>query len=537
MGGIGRRDGEGVRTSGAADLTAGAASRNTVTALGNLREPAGAPSDDSRGGTSTCDGDTPALGTYLRGLLGSAVCWRTIVALALAYLSVQLMNRALFPLFDPVFTYARDISVSLSALIMIGLGILSLVRPHLVRPRALTLVMLVCALVGTAGVVAGLALAGPVMLVVGSLLLITARAWATLSASLSAVRLPPAQAAASIALGVLLAYVLDGLTRALVPQLWCVALMVACAVAVLLLTARPCEELLASIAAAPPGAELAITRPASFLPLTSTFYVFLILAHAAFGFALRFGEVAGTPSFGVLGLPFVMVLALAVLALRGRLLADATANVVLLALVAGFLLVVIGGSGSATLANGILTVGTSLFNVLLPTVLVALAARNEMAALSIMGWGQGLAALSTTLGALLGTTANDLLAAGSHEQVAALAALVVLLLVAYALFGLRGFSFEQTIAGVVPPEPDIDLERAGEEALAARCADLAARFDLTPREAEVFEMLARGRNREHIEGALGVSRNTVKAHVKHVYAKLDIHSHQELIDLFEQGRP
>ena len=47
-------------------------------------------------------------------------------------------------------------------------------------------------------------------------------------------------------------------------------------------------------------------------------------------------------------------------------------------------------------------------------------------------------------------------------------------------------------------------------------------------------MLARGRNREYIEEHLGVSRNTVKAHVKHIYAKLGIHSHQELLDLVEE---
>lgn len=41
------------------------------------------------------------------------------------------------------------------------------------------------------------------------------------------------------------------------------------------------------------------------------------------------------------------------------------------------------------------------------------------------------------------------------------------------------------------------------------------------------------RDRAYIEEAHVVSRNTVKAHVKHVYAKLDIYSHQELIDLVE----
>ena len=71
--------------------------------------------------------------------------------------------------------------------------------------------------------------------------------------------------------------------------------------------------------------------------------------------------------------------------------------------------------------------------------------------------------------------------------------------------------------------------------LQARCDELAREHGLTPREREVFEMLARGRDRAFIQERLVVSRNTVKAHVKHVYAKLGIHSHQELIDLVERG--
>jgi DNA-binding NarL/FixJ family response regulator len=56
---------------------------------------------------------------------------------------------------------------------------------------------------------------------------------------------------------------------------------------------------------------------------------------------------------------------------------------------------------------------------------------------------------------------------------------------------------------------------------------------LSPRELEVLKMLARGRDRAYIEEKLVVSRNTVKAHVKHIYAKLGIHSHQDLIALVQ----
>ena len=68
-----------------------------------------------------------------------------------------------------------------------------------------------------------------------------------------------------------------------------------------------------------------------------------------------------------------------------------------------------------------------------------------------------------------------------------------------------------------------------------RCCAIASQYGLTPRELEVFQMLARGRDRTYIQEQLVVSRNTVKTHVKHIYAKLDIHSHQDLIDLVEKG--
>ena len=185
------------------------------------------------------------------------------------------------------------------------------------------------------------------------------------------------------------------------------------------------------------------------------------------------------------------------------------------------------------LANGLLTVGTCVFGIALNFTLVALAARNPLAALSIVGWGQGMSGLATTLGALLGTTANRIEVAAGHQQLAFFVAVMLLVLVAYILFGLRGFSLRATIEGVVPPEPDIEIHVSADEVFAERCAQVASDHQLTPREAEVFEMLARGRNREYIEERLSVSRNTVKAHVKHIYAKLDIHSHQELIDLVE----
>lgn len=56
-------------------------------------------------------------------------------------------------------------------------------------------------------------------------------------------------------------------------------------------------------------------------------------------------------------------------------------------------------------------------------------------------------------------------------------------------------------------------------------------FRLTPRETEVFSLLARGRSIPYIRDELVISRETAATHAKHIYAKLDVHSRQELIDL------
>lgn len=64
---------------------------------------------------------------------------------------------------------------------------------------------------------------------------------------------------------------------------------------------------------------------------------------------------------------------------------------------------------------------------------------------------------------------------------------------------------------------------------------LAEDARLTEREREVFGLLARGRNARYIQETLVVSYNTVKTHVSHVYAKLGVHSQQELIDVVESG--
>ena len=61
----------------------------------------------------------------------------------------------------------------------------------------------------------------------------------------------------------------------------------------------------------------------------------------------------------------------------------------------------------------------------------------------------------------------------------------------------------------------------------------AERFGLTPRETEVMQVWLAGHNSAYIEETLHISRNTVKAHLNHIYAKTGTAGREELLALVE----
>jgi DNA-binding CsgD family transcriptional regulator len=60
---------------------------------------------------------------------------------------------------------------------------------------------------------------------------------------------------------------------------------------------------------------------------------------------------------------------------------------------------------------------------------------------------------------------------------------------------------------------------------------LAERYELTERERELTELLARGLTTDAIAAGMGISWHTVRDHVKAVFAKLDVTSRAELTAL------
>ena len=76
-----------------------------------------------------------------------------------------------------------------------------------------------------------------------------------------------------------------------------------------------------------------------------------------------------------------------------------------------------------------------------------------------------------------------------------------------------------------------------QDRLSKQAALVRRHYRLSARETEVMELIARGNTVARIAEQLVVSENTIRTHSKRIYAKLDIHKKQELVDLLETFNP
>lgn len=79
----------------------------------------------------------------------------------------------------------------------------------------------------------------------------------------------------------------------------------------------------------------------------------------------------------------------------------------------------------------------------------------------------------------------------------------------------------------------IDRPEGMPQAPSRTVEEVAAAHGLTKRETEVAALLAEGRSIPYIQTALFISEGTAKSHAKKIYAKMGVHTKQELMSLFK----
>jgi DNA-binding CsgD family transcriptional regulator len=90
------------------------------------------------------------------------------------------------------------------------------------------------------------------------------------------------------------------------------------------------------------------------------------------------------------------------------------------------------------------------------------------------------------------------------------------------------------VAKMSQRQPMIKPSFAGDTNIPELCEKLSDQFALSKRESQFLYYLIQGRSSTYIAENHFISTNTVKSHIKRIYAKMGVHSKQELLDLFYQ---
>ena len=158
--------------------------------------------------------------------------------------------------------------------------------------------------------------------------------------------------------------------------------------------------------------------------------------------------------------------------------------------------------------------------------LVDIAHHSRMPSYAVFAVGWGAVTLFMSFG--MSMTLN-----GIYGGMAVSAPLVLLLatLATGSVFIFGGSTFGDV--RIAPAADQVAAAPAGAEAVLdiqyRQCAALQAKYGLTQRETEVVFLIAQGYTQAYCADALMVSLNTVRTHMKRVYAKMDIHAKDELL--------
>lgn len=172
-------------------------------------------------------------------------------------------------------------------------------------------------------------------------------------------------------------------------------------------------------------------------------------------------------------------------------------------------------------------VGYQYFYIVLWALWPVLARRGAVPEGWLVCWGM----LAIQLGQLLGSMSSASLVGfiATDFELAMASAVIIFVILLIALFALGNSSID-TGWGFIKPIEETDHASDFERA----CMQMAQSHGLSPRETEVFLLLAKGHNRAHISADLVVSDETVKSHIKSIYRKMEVHSQQEIITVIEQ---
>lgn len=179
--------------------------------------------------------------------------------------------------------------------------------------------------------------------------------------------------------------------------------------------------------------------------------------------------------------------------------------------------------------------GYTLQSILVMLICANLCYRYGASAIWIFGIERGVRQVFMILGRDVSDMVPTLgMASGNEEALVSALAIVAIVAATMILMSERSLS-SRWGADVVPDVVDgVRAEPTAAERkheLSSRVADEARAHKLSVREEEVLLLLAQRKTIGEIEHELFIANGTAKAHVRHIYQKLEIHTRQELFEM------
>lgn len=205
----------------------------------------------------------------------------------------------------------------------------------------------------------------------------------------------------------------------------------------------------------------------------------------------------------------------------------------LVLMVCGFLFIPIEGLLGTTISGYLISMSITLISLLVSLLFFDLSKRLGIAIIALVGYAR-VVPLFSNLGSGCATLIDTIFPdSATHSLIISTVAVMLILVATLMLLSEKELAsrwgiriFERTNLA------DMSMEA---ERLADRCNALSTQAKLSPREDEIFRLLAQGKSNATIEKELFIASGTLKAHIQHIYVKLGIHSRKELAALVAVG--
>lgn len=283
-----------------------------------------------------------------------------------------------------------------------------------------------------------------------------------------------------------------------------------------------------------------------FLPVRAILFV----AACSFAYRVASSELSVLNERYISAIPALVVLVLLLVDTKRFSVASLFRMVFPLMLV-GFLLVALLPGFLGEAAGIAFQAGYGAMSIMVVMLVCTVAYGSNTSGYWLFGVLAGTQFLATSIGSLAGTQMAQLAGEGGYTALCVVTIVAVVfsgvaMMAEKDVFSLWGVGIGKKAAPRPAPEgPDSasessdvgqgmarsDVASNAEGAMAIRINALAASHGLTDREVEVLFLAARGKTNNQIGRDMFISQGTVKAHMNHIYRKLEVHSRKELAAL------